>query len=434
MRPKRDPTPLARLRFWPFLWATWAGLCMLGLLLAAAYVSGAVTVPQTQTYVGTLKPNQTQTKLKLPAGVPFKSMLVQVGEQVRAGQTVAVLDQAAMTAELAHIDRSIAVANVLRSCLLRSAELQNVSPPQNTVIEIDDVELKVLIQAAEADCATGRREDRLTRLRLERGLEILQERLILVNQKLAMVLGVHTQQAKKEVHPVLRAHASVSVAMERNDLLQKLQALSQELDSLRVSQDHARLVRISNISKEVALNLKHQAVLRTYLESPRLTVPESGRISRVRPVPAGTQFDQDQTILEVRGDQEAQFIANLRVPLDQVVRLPLGTKVQVSLAGFTRGGPKLQGVIDHWVEGDGETGLHYAMARVQLAQESQKALSDPQNGIALRGTSTASVIRAEMEPAKLNTLMANAFGSNLSWIHKMLVRLRGVNAAMPPPT
>lgn len=418
MRPKRDPTPPARLRFQPILWVTWAVLCVAALGVAGFFATDVVKVPQTQTFVGTLKPNQSPTELKLPAGVPFKSMLVQTGEEVRAGQTVAVLDQVALQAELDHIERSIAAAYVLRACLLpdngASEEVNDGSVALRTD-QADDAELQVLIKTARADCAAGARENQQKRARLERGLEILQERLILVNQKLVLVLGVHSDTDKKEVHPVLRAHASVSVALERNDLLQKLQVLKAELDGLRVAQDQVRLARVAALSKDVARDLKHQAVLRTFLENPRLNVPEKGRIGRVRPVPAGTRFDEDQTILEVHGDAEAQFIASLRVPLDQAAHLPLGTSVEVSLAGFTKRGPKLSGVVEQWVEGSSETGADYATARIRLEDESQMALANPQNGVALRGASTASVIRAQLEPETLKSTLQKAIGQNGPW-------------------
>ena len=90
-----------------------------------------------------------------------------------------------------------------------------INPPETE----RDQELELLIRAAQADCDAGQREDQTRVLRLERALGVLQARLALLNQKLAMVLGVHVKDAKKEVHSVLRAHASVDVALDRNALI-----------------------------------------------------------------------------------------------------------------------------------------------------------------------------------------------------------------------
>jgi multidrug efflux pump subunit AcrA (membrane-fusion protein) len=399
-----------------------AVLCVFGL-----YLSNVVMVPQTQSYVGTLRPNQSPIKLQLPAGVPLKALIVKPGETVRAGQTVAVLDQAAMRAKLSHIKRSIAVANVLRTCLLEISDKEGGTNTRkmthitsDTGLQSKDGELRVLIRAARADCTTLQREEKQKKLRLERGLEVLQERLTLLNKKLAMVLGVHVKDAKQGVHPVLRAHASVSVALERNDLVQRLQTLSNELDALRVSQDRQRLARVKNLSEDVATKLSQQAVLQTFLENPRLTVPENGLVSRVRPVPAGTEFDRDETILEVHGAEAAKYVADLRVPLDQTSVLPVGTEVEVILAGFTDRGPELQGVIERWAEGDSETGVQYAIARIRLKDESQMLLSDPSNGIALRGTSTASVIRASLHEKTFKTILLDTFAKKTKWAQDLV--------------
>ena len=95
------------------------------MILGGFFLASLITIPQTERFVGTLQPSQTPTRLQLPAGVPLKALLVKSGESVRAGQTVAILDEAAMRAQLSHINRSIVVANVLRACLLRPGETRH---------------------------------------------------------------------------------------------------------------------------------------------------------------------------------------------------------------------------------------------------------------------------------------------------------------------
>lgn len=429
MRQTRDPTPKACMRILPIVWFLWASLCLGCLGLGGVFLAGIISVPQTQSFMGTLTPNRTPTELRLPAGLPLKSILVEAGETVRAGQTVAILDQAAMRARLHHIERSIAVATHLRECLLVSPGQNDESAgederrtPDYPDLQSNDAELAVLLRAADAECKTNRQADANKQVRLERGLYLLQERLILVNQKLAMLLGAKGTQPTKGVNPVVRAHASVSVALERNEMAQKIQALTDELDRMRVTQDQARLARVARLSEDVAQKLAQQAVLVAYLEHPRLTVPESGRISRVRPVPAGSEFDRDEVLMEVHSLEAAQYVADLRVPVAQVSALPLGTDVIVSLAGFTESGPRLHGRIERWVEGDSETGTHYAQARIALAQDSQDMLADPRNGIALRGATTASAIRAVLEDRTLKEAVLDAVSDKSAWLQNAVHR------------
>lgn len=313
------------------------------------------------------------------------------------------------------------------ACLLRPNETRNEaeqSPHESRVINPPeterDQELELLIRAAQADCDAGQREDQTRVLRLERALGVLQARLALLNQKLAMVLGVHVKDAKKEVHSVLRAHASVDVALDRNALIQDLNTLTSELDMARSKQYRARLMRIGHLSTDVALKITQKAVLETYLENPRLTVPQSGHVSRIRPVPVGTRFDTEETIIEIQGSEAEQFVADLRVPLAQVSILPVGTQVTVSLAGFTENGPILNGAIEYWAQADTEAGIDYAVARIGLAKESQKLLANPRNGIALRGTSTASVIRAQLEPKTLQATLIDSISNKSEWVRSLL--------------
>ena len=124
--------------------------------------------------------------------------------------------------------------------------------------------------------------------------------------------------------------------------------------------------------------------------------------------------------MEIQGSDAEQFVADLRVPLAQVSILPVGTQVTVSLAGFTENGPILNGSIEYWAQADTETGVDYAVARIGLAEESQKLLANPRNGIALRGTSTASVIRAQLEPKTLQATLIDSISNKSEWVRSLL--------------
>lgn len=417
MRRKREPTPKTRFSLAPALWMVWAGACCIGLWSAGLFLAGTITVPETKTFLGTITPNQQPTELLLPAGVPLKSVLVQRGDMVRTGQTLAVFDQVAMQARLDDIERRIKVSGILRSCLLAHLERQDGIAKQDVddASAENDPELSLLVRAAFADCAADKKADRTQKIRLERGLEILQEQLDLMNQKLAMLLAGGERNSKSGGNEVLRAHASLSVAIERNEVSAKTQALTDQLDQLLLLQDKARLARIAALSKEVAGLLSEKAILNTYLASPRLYAPENGRINRVRPLQAGTSFATDETLIEVQNMTDSRFVASLKVPISQMSQLPIGTEVELSLSGFTTSGPALRGRIDRWLEGDSETGRKFAKASILLNDESQEYLGDPRNGIALRGSSTASTIEAKMNDASFKDHLIKEVKGTRTW-------------------
>lgn len=57
-------------------------------------------VPSSHQYLGPLTPDQDSTVIALPHYLPLDFILVEPGEQVKAGQTVALPDTAATTARL----------------------------------------------------------------------------------------------------------------------------------------------------------------------------------------------------------------------------------------------------------------------------------------------------------------------------------------------
>jgi multidrug efflux pump subunit AcrA (membrane-fusion protein) len=370
-------------------------------------------------------PTQQSAYVQLPAGLPLARIIVAPGDKVRAGQTLAILDITAMHSKLMQVKRDIIAAGVLRDCLLNTDV--NLRPQNNVfdspandppagpeLAEQEDAETHVLVLTAIADCKTQSQAERVQLQRVSRALAVLTSRFTLLEQKLSMILSVNGgPQQRKTVHPVARAHASVSIALEKNLVLEKIQTIKSEYEALKVDHSRRRLDRISNLSDIVAKNLMHQAVLAHYLKTPRLQAPEDATVSRIRPILAGTEYTIDENLLELRPTGAEQYHAELRIPADQSHNFRPGGVVEVTLAGFTDQGPILLGEIARLVRGDSSAHGESVTAVIALSEESQKILADPANGIALRGQSTASVIKAHMPPKLFSTVLEETFAQTV---------------------
>lgn len=402
-----DPTPRTSVQLVRVIWAVWAVLSVLAIAAGGYTLADKIKVPSSHQYAGTLTPDQDPTVIALPHDLPLDSILVEPGEQVKAGQTVALLDTAAMAARLKQIGREILVASILRECLLGTefdpleqempfGFVAESAPSQDSPFAEYDSETGILMRAALEDCRTSQEADILQQTRLQQALNLMQSQIGLVDQKLAMVLGVSKKSTHKtRVDPVVRAHASVSIALEKNQIVGRFQTLQTELQALTIDQNRNRLDRIQQLSEDVATKLTLQAMLTHYLAAPRLLAPENGIVNRIRPIMVGKSYVGDESFIEVRGENAELFRAQMRIPYSDHANLRPGTKVMIRLAGFRENGPNLEGQVSGLLQGQNVLGERHILAEIELSPESQAVLADPARGVALRGQTTASTIQVE---------------------------------------
>lgn len=419
-----DPTPRTSVQLVRLIWAVWAVLSVLAIVTGFYTLADKIVVPSSHQYAGTLTPDQDPTVISLPHDLPLDSILVEPGEQVKAGQTVALLDTAAMAARLEQTGREIIVASILRECLL-GTEFDAADPEMPIGLSPDatlsqdfpfteyDSETGILMRAALEDCKTTQEADILQQTRLQQALKLMQSQIGLIDQKLAMVLGIPKKANQKttqrtNIDPVVRAHASVSIALEKNQIVGRFQTLQTELQALKIDQNRNRLDRIRQLSEAVAAKLTLQAMLTHYLAAPRLLAPENGTVNRIRPIMVGKSYAGDESFIELRGENAELFRARMRIPFADHANLRPGTRVTIRLAGFRENGPNLEGQVAGLLQGQNVQGERYIMAEIELSQESQALLADPARGVALRGQTTASSIHVETPGKTLKAFLQEA--------------------------
>lgn len=415
-----DPTPRTSVQLGRLIWAVWAVLSVLAIVAGFYTLADKIMVPSSHQYAGTLTPDQDPTVIALPHDLPLDSILVEPGEQVKAGQTVALLDTAAMAARLEQTGREIIVASILRECLLGtefdSSEPEmpfgiftETAPSQDLPFAEYDSETGILMRTALEDCRTTQEADILQQTRLQQALKLMQSQIGLIDQKLAMVLGISKKTTHKNgVDPVVRAHASVSIALEKNQIVGRFQTLQTELQALKIDQNRNRLDRIHQLSEGVAAKLTLQAMLTHYLAAPRLLAPENGTVNRIRPIMVGKSYVGDESFIELRGEDAELFRAQMRIPFADHANLRPGTKVTIRLAGFRENGPNLEGQVAGLLQGQNVLGERHIVAEIELSQESQALLADPARGVALRGQTTASSIQVETPGKTLKAFLQDA--------------------------
>lgn len=398
--------------------ATWVSLGLLALIALGALtvlLAERIALPGTRVLGGTLRPDSDPAVVILPAGVPLDRVLVSPGEPVRAGQTVALFDRAAIAAELAHLERAIVAAAAYRECLLsahQSAEEADDKEDSRTPSRSKhgpatspdlDPETELLVRAALETCQTEHAADALARARIEAASLRIAERISLLDRKIALLL-----ERSDERTPRSRAADSLEAALERNALARQRDTLDLETRALRIDQHRARLARIREAGQEIADLRLRQARLAAALERPRLVAPDTGTVARVRVPPTGSPAHDDIAIAEIRPAGHTPYRATVPLSPAQAARLHPGTRVAITLLGFPPSAPRLEGVVERFSEASSESGLTRIIATVALTEESAQILADPDSGIALRGSSTASTIALETPPKPVAGVLAGS--------------------------
>lgn len=394
--------PTRRLRLARLLWLGW-GLGALAVLAGlAVLLAEQVEVPTSRSFGGTLRPDRDPLVVNLPAGVPLQAVVVEPGEVVRAGQTLALYDRDIIAAELVRLEREVIVAGLRRDCLLNAAGSGDAPAPAGAMRDRMardaglDPETTLQLRAALQDCRTRLAVRAAERRRLKAERARVAERHALVERKLALVLS-----RPRSADPRLTAEASVTLALERNQLAARLDALTAEARALKLAHDRDRIDEVDTIARDVAAVMQAQARLAAALASPRLAAPGDGTVGRIRPIPAEQAMSRDEPLMDIRAPGADAYVAEIVMTAAQAGTIPPGTKVRLALLGFPEPRPVLSGTIDTYTAATSTSGKTRVTARIKLSENSLKTLADPAGGIALRGTKTASTITVNLKPKKI---------------------------------
>lgn len=321
-----NPSRVREIGAWRrWLWLLWALAAAAALAVSAALLASRITVGSRLHYPGILRSTLRQADLELPQSVPLQEMLVQAGDTVKPGQTLAVYDTGLLDELLADTERQILAGSIERKCLTSG------TPPGEAAMEAGTLEAEAGLQAerAAAECAALLNRHRVQRRRVEAALEAAG------NGSGTRIRRLKSAVAKAETDSQ-RNLIATQIAVERNRLKQRSGRLGLELAALRSDQEHEVLARLRRLEEEAALLRQRRARLRQALEQPRLLAPMGGRITRLRTVAAGQSFPQPVPLISLRSEASRTVEASFSLPEQEARALAPGGLVSMRLPG--RGG------------------------------------------------------------------------------------------------
>ena len=195
----------------------------------------------------------------------------------------------------------------------------------------------------------------------------------------------------------------------------------------------ARLARVRELAKDMTARAEALRRLQDLLDTPRLTAPRGGRVTRVRSFDSEAALTQDIDLIELRAPGEAGFEAHFDVPHHEVQGIEVGNRVRLKLLGLAEGGPALFGRVSDLQAG----GTTTVRARVTLDAQSLDLLEDPRTGVALNGRGTASLVHVQKDDMPVREVLqarlrAGLAGAQGPWLLQRIAALLNRDAAPRP--
>ncbi len=401
-KPRPDPypaVPQVALLWRSLIWLLLPLCALAALLSGVAFLISAVQVPSYNQIQGELRPEADAVALSLPAQGVLDSILVRRGDTLQAGQTVALLDIAAMERQKARLERAVLNAVLLRDCLLSlpaeasvefqaqtSAQHHNETVSNSNLAETPPGEYP---QLAEITCTTFRSTFDMRREELASKQAVIGKEATLVQSYLALLSARSADKHHSDSKS--RALQAVALNLARNRLRGQILELETASAHLKQQVSQKTLEKIETTNAEIARHQDQIALLNRHISQPRILAPVAGKILRLRPSPKGVTLSEETEIADMRPTDQRGYEARFSAPAHLADAMAPGTQVSLQLLGSRFSAPNLNGKIGAVKNG----GNGKITVQVHLHEASIAWLDSPQTGVALRGRFTATQVHVQ---------------------------------------
>ncbi len=415
--PKYSPVARRRWSLTPILWAVGAGMLVWTGAFATWHAVHLSSGAPDRSFAGSIAPTRERTTVALPAYTILDRVIVDDGDDVAAGQTLATLNTAAMKTRLTQVSTSLDHAQENIACLLharrrvRSVDRQEAETPTPLDGPVDPTETETAMKEHLEVCRSALWEFSVTQDVL------IQERTALIAERDAVkdYISIGLWIDPNTAAATLRRH--VALKMLRTEIDKELVRNTQRIEQARRAFD-ADLEQMLEAQTDAVKALSTEELhLQDHIASPRIPAPSDGTIARVRPLATQSGMDEALEIIEVVPKGHARFQATFEVALQVANEIDRGQPVEMHALGAYLTPPLLTGRV---------SGMHTGSAgqilvTVTLDEESINLLADPDTGLALGGPETATLVKVRLAPEplfdQLVRSLENAIGSPIRLAH-----------------
>ncbi len=381
----------------------WLLIAMISAVVAVFLVVGSVfhlTVDTFQTYPGWIRPRHSAIPVRLPAGFVLREIVAAEGDQIDAGQTLAVLDQEQMEGQLATFQANLAAVVTLRQCLMttkRDVEMQREYPAPSG----DGAVARAL-----RECWHFKTSFDHQRELLQAELELLTEQRDLLRKRTKLSAISHTEA------DVFALQDLIATSFAGTKIDEEILAKKTALDELELEYEANTIERLQGLDVQIE-GLKEQIrATHRAIDLPRITAEGAGILRRLRQVQPGFVTQEEVVLAQIQPSQEDGFAVAFHVPFEQADRFFVGIPVQLSLLGWRGKSMSLTGSVIGFLSPQTQS-PEFLEVEVALSPESRELLSAALDRLALSDRKTASRVTVRIAGHKIGNSLYRVASNNV---------------------
>lgn len=374
----------------------------------AAQFIGAQTVQPQARFVGELRADQEPFTVSLPAGIPIDEILVDRGDEVKAGQTIATLDKNAVRAAKERLENETAALVVERRCLLDPDIFDGMDGVSLDALD----EMDQLIGIALRSCRLFDAEDAggMAKLAEDRALLIAKRHRLLRKQREVVVSNELMQEGSKDLGAL---ETALNLELQITETLLEENAQLAKVTELQLASEAAKLDRLRALSLSIAENDDLLSRLDAVLETPRLYAPRDGRVQRVRALQRGRSVPVDTTLVDISPSDGTAYQVRFQTAHNPLAPFDVGQVVTMRPLGVLESlDQNLSGRISHVGTAAPGADVQQLSIHVALSEGSQALLQSETSRISLIGPETASIVEVGLPVQAVGTALRAAFVKN----------------------
>lgn len=317
-----------------WVWLVWATLATGTLAISVVVLTTMITAVEHRSYSGVLQSKVQEVDFLLAEGLPLKEVLVQNGETVTAGQTIAVLDVDRLRILVSDLQQNILTDNILRKCL-QSGETPTQATLQDSTLDTD-TQLKLVRVTKECQAITERHEVQIRRILLAKSH---------LNEEHTQRMRRMRRAAHGVEDTVIQTRIAVQIAIELGNNSLRDGQIDLEIMALRADQKKEMVAILRALEQAVSKARLRKAALERALSSPRLYASLNGTVSDRRVVQPGREYLQQILLLKISGTGTFEYNPSFAIPRSDAAMLNVGHPVSISVIGNQMDTFELKGTI-----------------------------------------------------------------------------------------
>lgn len=391
--PPVTPHPLQML--WTLV--SMAGILTTALLLTDMFAERPVKT--STAFLGKLYADVSPEIIYVPANLRVKEVLVENGDRVRKGQTLALLDTDYLARRLAQITKEQGSLSTHKDCLsqLDGKTGHGLSTPFDGVSDI----------LSRSRCEMVARQISLAVDELLSDLQRTERDMKAIESFIAS--AARRAKTEKKVTPDSAKHV-LALSLKKSALIKQRDRLILNLERALSDVIEQRDILLSETHLELATMESNIQRLRLLMQEPRISAPISGRVIKARQL-SGHLLEVEKTeFVSIQPEATSDFVVNFRLDKSEHRELRVGETLVMETVGLSKTLRDLKANVSS-ISTDFQG---HILVKAILTQQAVETIDQSPHSRQIRANDSAVSVRVTLAPISLEHLVASVLRSMFS--------------------